>query len=455
MEIKSAKGNFAEGKISTNVLRLALPIMLAECVQILYNLVDRMFIGHIPGYGTQALTGIGIIFPLITIIGAFTNLCSYGGSSICSISRGEKNDRKAEEIMENSFTLLLIYGLAITIIIYLFQKPIFYLMGADDTTIGYALEYSNIYFLGTIFTLIATGMNSFINLQGFGTIGMLTVMIGAFLNIVLDPILIFVLNMGVRGAAIATVISQFVSALWVYLFLTSDRGPLKLRKLSLNSDYVKQIHKLGISGFAFRATNSITQAVVNNTLNIFGGINASLYIASFSIINQLKEVAMLPLTGLTEGSKPVISYNYGAKEYERTEKTIWFMFKLCFLANVIFFLLFRYCTTAMVKIFSSDQDLINICVSAIRIYFSAYVMMTFQSASQHTFVCLNKPKFAVFFAIFRKLILILPFTIILPRIGFGVDGVFYAEVISEIVGSMAAFITMYFSVIKKLRNKTI
>lgn len=456
MEQVVDKGNFSEGKISSNILKLAMPIMLAEFVQILYNLVDRMFIGHIPEYGTLALTGIGIVFPLITIISAFSNLCSFGGSSICSISRGRKDDEQARMIMENSFTILLIYGAILTLIIYVFNTPIMFALGADESTVAYAKEYGDVYFMGTFFVLIVNGMNSFINLQGYGNMGMLTVLIGAFLNIILDPIFIFVLDMGVRGAAVATVISQFVSSLWVVLFLTSKKPPLRITQLRLDRQYVKQIHKLGMSGFTFRATNSITQAVANTTLRIFGGASGSLYIASMSIINQLREILSLPINAITEGSKPVMSYNYGAKEYDRTVKTICFMFKSCLCANVFLWAVFQLFPTQMIKIFTSDTALIENCVPMLRIYFCVYFMMTFQVSGQNTFVALNKPGFAVFFAVFRKFILILPFTLILPRIGLGASGVFWAEAISQIVGSIAAFSTMYFAIIRKLKkNKPI
>lgn len=446
------KGNFAEGKISSNVLRLSFPILMADMVQILYNLVDRMFIGHIPGYGTQALTGIGIVFPLITIIAAFSNLCSFGGSSICSIARGQKNDIKAREIMETAFTLVLLYSVILTAVVFIFQKPILFALGADDRTFVFAKKYADIYFLGTPLVLLANGMNSFINLQGFATMGMLTVLIGAALNIILDPVFIFVLDMGVEGAAIATVIAQFASALWICLFLTSKRPPLRITGLRFNIDYVKQIHKLGISGFAFKSTTAITQAVANSTLRVFGGAMGSMYIAAMSIITQLREVTFLPINAITEGAKPVMSYNYGAKEYKRAEKTIWFMFKLDLALNLAFWAMYMTIPHLLVRIFSSDEVLISVCIPAMRIYFCSYFMMTFQIVGQNAFVALNKPKFALFFSIFRKLILILPFTLILPRVGFGVNGVFWAEVISQIIGASCAFTTMYFTVVKKLRK---
>lgn len=447
------KGNFTEGKISTNVLRLALPIMLAELVQILYNLVDRMFIGHIQNYGTLALTGIGIIFPLITVVGAFTNLCSYGGSTLCSIFRGKKDDHTAKIIMQNAFTLMVIYSTALTLLFYIFEDKLLYLLGADEFSIVYAKEYAGIYFAGTIFAVISGGMNSFINLQGYATTGMLSVIIGALLNIILDPIFIFSINMGVKGAAVATVISQFASSLWILAFLTSKKPPVRLTGMNLNKKHISEIHKLGVSGFAFKATNSITQAVANTTLRLFGGVNGSLYIASMSIINQLREVTSLPVTSITEASKHVMSYNYGAKEYKRTEQIIWFILKACFVANLLFWAIFMFLPSPLVKIFTSDKTLIETCIPVLKLYFLVYFMMTFQMTGQNTFVALNKPKFAVFFAINRKLILILPFTILLPRIGFGVNGVFLAEAVSQLLGSVACFTTMYFVVIKELRGK--
>lgn len=446
------KGNFAQGKISSAIIRLSLPIMLAEFIQILYNLVDRMFIGHIPGYGTQALTGIGIVFPLISLTGAFCNLCSYGGTSLCSISRGQKNDSQAQALLENTFTLIIIYSLILTSVILVFKKPILYALGADEQTYIYAKEYAQYYFIGTVFVMISTGMNGFINLQGFPTKGMLTVIIGAVLNIILDPVFIFVLNMGVKGAAIATVIAQCASAVWVIIFLTSEKPPVRLQHLRLEKPNVKHIHQLGVSGFAFKSTNSITQAIANSTLMLFGGVNGSLYIASMSIINQLREVTNLPVTAMTEGAKPVMGYNYGAKEYKRTEKTIWFILKTGFCMNALIWFVFMFFPEPLVRIFTSDSMLIENCIPALRIYYCVYFMMTFQMTGQNTFVALNKPKYAVFFAVFRKLILILPCILILPRIGFGAKGVFMAEAISQVIGSIACFTTMYFTVIKKLRK---
>lgn len=448
------KGNFAQGKISTAILRLSLPIMVAEFIQILYNLVDRMFIGHIPTYGTQALTGIGIVFPLITLTGAFGNLCSYGGTSLCSISRGQKDDAQAQVLMENTFSLIVSYSLLLTILIFIFKKPILFTLGADEQTFPFAKEYADYYFIGTVFVMISTGMNGFINLQGFSTKAMFTVIIGAILNIILDPIFIFVFNMGVKGAAIATVISQFVSAMWVVLFLSSGKAPLRLTRFRLNRPEIKHIHQLGVSGFAFKSTNSITQAVANSTLRIFGGVNGSLYIASMSIVNQLREVTNLPITAITEGAKPVMGYNYGAKEYKRTEKTIYFILKTGLCINLLIWFVFMFFPSYLVRIFTSDSALIENCIPSLRIYYCAYFMMTFQVTGQNTFVALNKPKFAVFFAVFRKLILILPCILILPRIGFGAQGVFIAEAVSQVIGSIFCFTTMYFTVIKKLKRNT-
>lgn len=452
MDTQKQKGDFSKGSIYSNMFRLALPIIMAELVQVTYNIVDRMYIGHIPGSGTQALTGIGIVLPFITIITAFSNLCSYGGATLAAIARGEKNDEKARFIMENAFTLLLISGAALMVFFYLFTGKLVLVMGADEVTAIYATQYFDIYLTGTIFVLISLGMNSYINMQGFSVIGMWTVLIGAILNILLDPLFIFVFNMGIRGAAIATVISQFFSSMWVLVFLTGKRVPVRLRRLRLNGATTAEIMKLGVSGFMFKATNSLTQGVVNATLRLYGGALGTLYIASMSIINSIREVLYQPVQGFIEGAKPVLSYNFGAKEIKRVDKSIGAMLKVSFIYNFAVWILLMTIPEVMIRIFTSDADLIRICVPCLRVYFCVFFMMPFQTSSQNTFTATKHPGFAVIFSLFRKVILILPLTLLLPLTQMGVMGVFWAEAISEVVGASACFITMYFTVWKPYRR---
>lgn len=308
MQTKSDRGDFSHGSIPGNILRLAVPITIAELIHVLYNVVDRMYIGHIPGTGTAALTGIGISLPLITLITAFAGLCGTGGAPLCSIARGKGRDSEAQAITETAFTLLLVFAAVLTGVLFFARKPLLCLMGADAETLPYAMEYFTIYLFGTVFVLINLGMNPFINAQGFSKVGMCTVLIGAVLNILLDPLFIFTFNLGVRGAAYATVISQFFGSVWVVLFLTGRRVTLPLRRLRLNWTYSLQILQLGATGFAFKITNSITQALVNATLRQWGGADSTLYIGAMSIINSLREVITQPVTGLTGGTQPVMGY---------------------------------------------------------------------------------------------------------------------------------------------------
>ena len=447
-----AKGDFSRGSVSGHIVRLGLPIMAAELVHVLYNLVDRMFIGHMEGIGTAALTGVGIVFPLITLITAFANLCGTGGAPLSSIARGEGDDAKARRILETSFTMLLGIGLLLTVILYLAAPWAIRLLGGDEETTPYALAYFRIYVLGTIPVLINLGMNPFINAQGFAKTGMLTVVIGAVMNIILDPIFIFVLDMGVQGAAIATVISQIAGALWALLFLCGKRPLLRLRRLAFDPSAAANVIRLGVTGFTFKVTNSVTQAVINITLKAWGGAASTLYVGAMSVINSVREIAQLPSSGFMSGAQPVMGYNYGAKEYKRVSDSIRFVFFAIMGFNIAMWLLVQLAPGPLVRIFTNDEELVDTAIRCIRVYFLVFPFMTLQMVGQHTFVALNYPRHALFFSLFRKVLLILPFTLLLPRWGLGVMGPFWAEVISELVGATAAFTTMYFVVWRKMRR---
>ena len=297
--MQARKGDFSQGRVSGIIVRLGLPIMLAELVHVLYSIVDRMYIGHMAEGGTLALTGLGVCFPLITLIGAFANLCSTGGATLSTIARGEGDEKKAETIMGTAFTVLLIIGGALTVLLFLIAPWALALLGGDENTLPLALGYFRIYVLGTVPVLMSLGMNPFINAQGFPRVGMLTVIIGAALNIALDPLFIFALNLGIQGAAIATVLSQTVSALWALRFLMSDKPPLRLKRLCVDGVQLLSIVKLGVTGFTFKVTNSVTQAIVNIMLKAWGGPLSALYVGAMSLINSLREIMSLPVGGLT------------------------------------------------------------------------------------------------------------------------------------------------------------
>ena len=325
--MEKTKNDFTKGSVTKNIINLAVPMTLAQLINVLYSIVDRIYIGRMGTDAALALGGVGITFPIITIIMAFANLIGMGGAPLCSIERGKGNQKKAEEIMGNSFFLLILLGLLLTAVILIFKKPIIYAFGASEATFPYADSYITIYLLGSVFVMIGLGMNSFINSQGFARTGMLTVLIGAVLNIILDPVFIFILQLGVRGAALATVISQFVSSVWVLLFLAGRKTILKLKKENFRLKFrlVRQIVTLGLSGFTMSVTNSIVQIACNATL-VYGG---DLYVTVMTILNSIREVITMPVTGITNGAQPVLGYNYGAEQYERVKAAIRFMTLAC------------------------------------------------------------------------------------------------------------------------------
>lgn len=318
------KNDFSKGSVIKNILNLALPMTLAQLINVLYNIVDRIYIGRIPENATMALTGLGLCLPIISMVIAFANLFGMGGAPLCSIERGRGNDLEAEAIMGNSFVMMVLSGLILTILGLILKRPMLYLFGASDETIPYADSYITIYLLGSIFVMTGLGMNSFINSQGFGKIGMLTVLLGAVTNIILDPLFIFTFRLGVQGAAWATIISQGLSAAWIIWFLTGDKAILKLRKKAfrLKPGRILAIVGLGLSGFTMAVTNSLVQIMYNANLALFGG---DLYVGIMTVINSVREVISLPISGLTNSAQPVMGFNYGAGEYKRVKKAIVFM----------------------------------------------------------------------------------------------------------------------------------
>ena len=449
----SGKGDFSKGRVPFLILRLGLPIMLAEIVVVLYNIVDRAYIGHMGETGTFAITGLGVCFPLITLISGFANLFSTGGTTLATIARGEENDEKAERILSTSFTLLLLIGAALTVLLFAFAPVLLKLLGGNEESLPYAIEYFRIYVIGTIPVLISLGMNPFINAQGFPKIGMATVILGAVLNIALDPLFIFALDMGIRGAALATVLSQSASALWVILFLRSKRPPLRLRRLCIDRSQLPGLLKLGATGFTFKVTSSITQAVVNVMLNDFGGALSTLYVGAMSLINSIREIMSLPNSGVTGAGQNVMSYNYGAKNEDRVSECIRFILFSGLLVNTLLWILMLLIPEPIIRIFTDDPELISLTVRCGRIYFGAFPFMALQMSGQTTFVALNRPKQALFFSMLRKIILVTPLTLLLPNIGLGVEGVFWAEFLSQLLGASICFSTMYFTIWRKMRKK--
>ncbi len=445
--------NFAKGNVYKNILDVALPMMAAQVLNLLYNVVDRMYIGRIEGIGTLALTGVGLCFPVITLITAFSNLYGNGGGPLCAMERGKGNDREAEYLMGNTFILLVGTGVILTVLGLCFYRPVLYLFGASDVTMPYAGAYIRIYLLGTVFVMIALGMNPFINSQGFGRVGMLTVLLGAVLNIVLDPLFIFVFHMGVAGAAIATVLSQMASALWVLRFLTGPRSVLhlRLRNMKLAWERVKKIVSLGFSGFIMAFTNGLVQVVCNSTLYQYGG---DLYVGIMTVLNSVREIFTMPVQGMTGGASPVMSFNYGEKAYHKVKQAIGFVTATCIVYTLAAWGILRLWPEFFIRIFNGEGDLLREGIPALHIYFFGFFFMALQFAGQSVFVALGKARKATFFSLFRKVVIVLPLTILLPQIGgLGVDGVFWAEPVSNLVGGVACFGTMCVTVLPELRQK--
>ena len=375
--MKINKNNFAQGSIAKHITNLAGPMIVAQLINVLYNVIDRVYIGRIPEISTLAMGGLGLCLPLISIIIAFANLFGMGGSPLCSIARGQGKNDEAEEIMGNSFSLLVIFGILLTVIVFVLKEDLLWLFGASKDTIVYANDYMTIYLFGTIFVLISLGMNSFINSQGFAKIGMCTVLIGAILNIVLDPIFIFTFELGVKGAAIATVISQFISALWTIYFLTGNKTILKLKKknMRLKIIHVKKIVSLGMAGFMMAITNSTVTIVCNATLQKYGG---DLYIAIMTIINSIREVASLPGQGISNACQPVLGYNYGAGKSDRVIQGIKFVTFSALLMMLILWFAITFFPELFIKIFSHNPEIVKDGVNALRLYFFGFFMMAFQ-----------------------------------------------------------------------------
>ena len=448
---KAARGDFANGSIKRLILNQAVPLTLAQLVQLLYNVVDRVYIGHMPGADAgTALTGLGLCFPLITLISAFVNLFSTGASPLCSMARGKKDQKTAQDIMSTAFTLLLIMSVVIGLLIYIVKRPVLYLLGASDVTYTYAEDYLDIYLIGTAFLAIGTGMNTFINLQGYPKLGMFTTIIGAVINLGLDPLFIFTFGMGVKGAAIATVISQMCSAIWVVVSLTNKKMELRISfsSIRIHTNLLKRIITLGLPGFIMAATNCVVQAVCNAELSIYGG---DIYVGIMTVINSVREMSSLPISGITSGSQPVLSYNYGANRYNRVKQGIRFMALVALGYTAVFWVATLLIPQVFMHMFSSDATANAMGLAPLRIYFLGFIFMALQFAGQSTFVDLGRAKNAIFFSILRKIIIVVPLTILLPRISsIGVMGVFWAEPISNLIGGVACASCMYFTVYRKL-----
>lgn len=446
--------DFSRGKVWQNIVAQSIPLILAQLVQLLYNVVDRIYIGHLPGADTMALTGIGLVFPLTTLVAAFTFLFGTGGTPLFSIARGAGEEERAEKILGSTFSLILGTSVALFLFCYILRRPILYLFGASDDSWPYADAYLKIYLLGTSFTMLATGLNGFINAQGFPRIGMLTTLLGAVLNLALDPVFIFGLNMGVSGAALATILSQFASCVWVLKFLTGEKALLRIKKdfLRIDRKLAKEIMTLGLSGFIMQGTNCLVQVVCNATLKTYGG---DLYVGIMTVINSVREILSLPVNGITSGAQPVLGYNYGAKEYGRVRQGIRFTAALGIIYTLLAWLAVLRHPRLLMSIFTGDEMMTIVGAGALQMYFFGFFFMAFQFTGQSAFTALGYSRHAIFFSLLRKAVIVVPLTILLPRLGLSVNGVFLAEPVSNAIGGLACFVTMYFSLYRKLKKKVL
>ncbi|RGZ00615.1 MATE family efflux transporter [Clostridium sp. AM58-1XD] len=447
------RNDFSKGSIIKNIMSLAVPMTLAQLINVLYNIVDRIYIGQIPNEAMVSLTGIGLCLPIISMVIAFANLFGMGGAPLCSIERGRGNLEEAEYIMGNSFVMMILFGIVLTAVGLFFKRPMLYLFGASDVTFPYADHYVTIYLLGSIFVMTGLGMNSFINSQGFGKTGMMTVLLGAVANIILDPIFIFGLHMGVQGAALATVISQALSAVWIIHFLVSDKAILKLKRtrFRLKKERVMSIMGLGLSGFTMSFTNSLVQIVCNASLQQFGG---DLYVGIMTVVNSVREVFTMPVNGLNNGAQPVIGYNYGAEEYKRVKQSIIVISVIEIIYTIIMWGAIHTFPEFFIRIFDKEGAMVVEGAVAMKIYYFGFFMMALQFAGQAVFVALGKSKRAVFFSIFRKVIIVVPLTLLLPHMfDLGTNGVFMAEPVSNFLGGLACYGTMLFTVWPELTRK--
>lgn len=418
------------------IWQLALPAVAAQLVNVLYNIVDRMYIGHIPVVGAQALTGLGICFPILILISAFSAFVGSGGAPLAAIQMGKKNKEGAERILNNGVVMLICFSIILTIVFYMFKEPFLYAFGASDDTIVYALQYLDIYLLGTVFVQFALGLNMFITSQGFAKTAMFSVLIGAVINIILDPILIFVFDMGVRGAAIATIFSQACSAVWVVRFLCSEKSGIRIKKeyMKPNWKIIGSIAALGVSPFIMQATESLINIVFNSGLQHYGN---DLYVGSMTILQSVMQLISVPIMGLTMGTQPIISYNYGAENVQRIKKTVTIVVGITFSLTTLYCLATVFFPAVFASLFTTNTELIALVAKVLPIFMAGTWIFGIQLACQAAFLGMGQAKISLFLALLRKVILLIPLALILPKFT-DVMGIFYSEPIADVLSAITA-----------------
>ena len=428
------------------MLKLAVPAVAAQFINMLYNIVDRIYIGHIPEVGDLALTGVGVTFPIITLVSAFAAFAGQGGAPLAAIQLGAGKKDQAERILGNSLALLLMTAAVLTVGFSAFKEPILRAFGASDATIGYASSYIGIYLLGTVFVQLALGLNTFISAQGKAMTAMLSVLIGAVINIVLDPVFIFVFGMGVSGAALATILSQAVSAAWVLRFLSSAKSGIRIRRgnMKFEKRVVGKVIGLGIAPFIMQSTESLVNITLNAGLQRYGG---DLYVGSMTIMQSVMQMLVMPIQGITQGAQPIMSYNYGAKNYSRVRKTFSLLLKVMLLVTVSGFALAALLPGVLARMFTQDAELIEIVKKMMPIFFGGIWAFGAQMACQTTFMALGQAKISLFLALLRKVVLLVPLALLLPVVmGGNVLGIYIAEPVADVI---ASFTTLSLFLIKR------
>lgn len=432
------------------LLKLSIPTLVAQLINMLYNIVDRIYIGHMPVDGSMALTGVGVCMPIIMIVSAFAALVSSGGAPRASIAMGKKEYDEAEKILGNCFALQILVSIVLTIVLIFFSKPLLLAFGASENTISYALEYMNMYAWGTLFVQLTLGMNTFITAQGFTTISMLSTLIGAISNIILDPIFIFLFDMGVQGAALATILSQALSCIWVLLFLCGKKTHLhlKIKNMRLQASVILPCILLGMAAFIMQSSESVISVCFNSSLLKYGG---DIAVGAMTILTSVMQFAMLPLQGIAQGAQPISSYNYGAKNVERVKKTFKLLLGISLTYSVLLWILIECVPHVFVGIFTPDQTLIAFASNMLRIYVGGLFLFGIQIACQMTFTSLGEAKSSIIVAVVRKFVLLLPLIYILPHIIENPTiGVYMAEPVADIIAVIFTSILFSFQFKKAL-----
>ena len=440
------------GNVKKLLAQLAIPAIVAQVINLLYNVVDRIYIGHIPEIGASALTGVGLFMPILMLINAFAMLAGSGGAPRAAIAMGQKDNDTAEKIVGNCFSLLLGFAIVLTVVFYVSAPTLLTLFGASEVTLPYAVDYARIYILGSVFVLIVMGMNPFITTQGFAKISMLTTVIGAVINIILDPIFIFGLGMGVKGAALATVLSQAVGAIWILRFLTGKKTVLRLRRenMKLIPSIILPCLGLGISTFVMLSTESLLSISFTSSLSRYGG---DLAVGAMTIITSVSQLVTMPLQGICQGGQPIISYNYGAGNKERVKEAFFTQFGTCVAYTVLFWVALMFVPQIFAGMFTSDKALIKYTTWALRIYMAGIFSIGFQISCQQSFMALGQAKVSLLLACLRKIILLIPLIFILPLFFENkVFAVFLAEPVSDMIAAAVTtitFLTQFNRILKK------